>query len=174
MPMVGLSGVVRKPDLLLCDQEVIRKHADNNSKFNMRTDAYVMGAVKKTYSNECKRALYMELTGKAAFTLEAQDGRYTMPGIHILGMQVILTLFNQGGSISTHPLDLHTYPKQFLWILLRITFANGIILGFDHTVSPVVNGQKAIQIVKQGKCHIILVTQLLFISGSLHSWGTTV
>ena len=88
----------------------------------MRTDIYTIGEVKKKYSDDHKKDSYIKLASKVAFLLEAQDGRYTMPGIQLLGNKIILTLFDHGGSISTHPLDIHQFPEEFLHILLRVTF----------------------------------------------------
>ncbi|KAG6374959.1 hypothetical protein JVT61DRAFT_3716 [Boletus reticuloceps] len=123
-----------------------------------------MGEVKKRYSKDIKKDSYVELAGKVTFLLEAQDGRYTHHPF----------LFDHGGSISTHPLDIHQLPREFLQILLGITFADRITLGFDYTISPTQNSQKTIQILMRGQEYSILINTLLFFSGSMHSWGTTV
>ncbi|KAF8440257.1 hypothetical protein L210DRAFT_802559, partial [Boletus edulis BED1] len=137
-------------------------------------DVYAMGEVKKKYSEDNKKNSYIELAGKVAFLLEAQDGRYATPGIWFLGTKIILTLFDQGDSISTHPLNIHQYPKEFLQILLGVTFVDGVMLGFDSTISPTQNSQKIIWIIKCSNEYEILVDTLLFFSGSLHSRGMTV
>ena len=98
-----------------------------------------MDKVKKKYNEEHKKNSYVELAGKVAFVLEAQDGRCAVPGIQILGMTIILTFFDQGSSVSTYPLDIHQHPEQFLHILLGVTFTDGISLGFDPTISPAQN-----------------------------------
>lgn len=140
----------------------------------MRTDIYTIGEVKKKYSDDHKKDLYIELAGKVAFLLKAQDGCYAMPCIQLLENEIILTLFDCGGSISTHPLDIHQFPKEFLHILLGVTFMDGTTLSFDPTVSPTQNGQRMIQITKHGKQYEISINTLLFFSGSLHSHGTTI
>ncbi|KAF8130113.1 hypothetical protein EV363DRAFT_1296793 [Boletus edulis] len=173
-PVEGVTGAIRKPDLILCEEETIMQHDAGNQKFDMRTDIYAIGEVKKRTSKENRKDSYVELTGKVAFLLEAQDGRYAAPGIQLLGSEVIFTLFDRGGSISTHPLDIHRYPEEFLRILLGIMFADGIILGFDTTISPVKDDHKQIQISREDKDYIISVDTLLFFSGSLHGHGTTV
>ncbi|KAI6021255.1 hypothetical protein EDC04DRAFT_2607233 [Pisolithus marmoratus] len=94
--------------------------------------------------------------------------------LQILGNHIVLTLFDQGGSISTHPLDIHKHPRAFLHILLGITFGDGVVLGFDSTISPIEGGRKKIQIIKNGQEYFIMVSKLLFISRSLHGRGTTV
>ncbi|KAI6095944.1 hypothetical protein EDD16DRAFT_1501235 [Pisolithus croceorrhizus] len=97
-----------------------------------------------------------------------------MPGLQILGDHIILTLFDWGGSISTHPLHIHQCPKAFLHVLLGITFSDAVVLGFDTTISPIKEGKKKVQIIRDGKECFVWVNQLLFISRSLHGWGTTV
>ena len=135
----------------------------------MRTDVYALGEVKKRYSEENKKDSYIELAGKVAFLLEVQDGRYAMPSIQLVGTSIIFTLFDQGGSISTYPLDIHQFPKEFLRILLGITFADRTMFGFDSTISPTQNGQKRIWIIMQDNEYTIFINTLLFFSGMLHS-----
>ena len=173
--MNGFSGAIRKPDLLLCEKSVIQKHeVTKNSTLDLRTDVYVIGEVKQKNTPENVKVSFVELAGKAAFQLEAQDGRYATPGIQFLGTDIVFTLFDRGGSISTHPLNIHEHPKEFLRILLGIAFGDGTLLGFDSTISPVMNGRRNIRIVKEGTEWVIAVDQLLFLSGSLHGRGTTV
>ena len=150
------------------------KRDKGDEKFDMRTDVYSIGEVKKTSSKDNKKASYLELAGKITFLLEAQDGHYAVPGIQLLGREIILTLFDRGGSVSTHPLNIDEFPKEFLRILLGITFADGIILGFDPTISPVKDDQKQIQISLPDQDYVVFVDTLLFSSGSLHGRGTTV
>lgn len=169
-----MRGAIRKPDLLLCEEGVITKRVVRQAKFDMRTDVYSLGEVKKTFNEENTKDSYVELAGKVALLLEAQDGRCMVPGIRLVGSHIFLTIFDRGGSISTFPLNIHKFPEQFLRILLGLTFANGTGLGFDSTISPIQKGQKSIQIAKQNKTYNILVDTLLFSSGSLHSRGTTV
>ena len=150
------------------------KRDKGDEKFDMRTDVYSISEVKKTSSKDNKKASYLELAGKITFLFEAQDGRYTVPGIQLLGWEIILMLFDQGGSISTHPLNIDEFPEEFLQILLGITFTDGIILSFDPTISPVKDDQKQIQISLPDQDYIVFVNMLLFSSGSLHGQGTTV
>ena len=171
--MNSFSGAIRKPDLLLCEEGVISKRIVQKEKFDAKTDIYSLGEVKQKYSDDHKKDSYVELAGKVAFLLEAQDGRCAVPSIQLLGLSIVLTLFNRGGSISTYPLNIHLFPEQFLCILLGVTFADGTTLSFDSTITPTQNSQKTIRIVKQGKEYHIFVDTLLFSSFSLHSWGTT-
>ena len=145
-----------------------------DGKFDMKTDVYSIGEVKKRNSKDNEKVLYLELVGKVSFLLEAQDGCYAAPGIQLLGQEIILMLFDQGGSISTHPLNIDQFPEEFLQILLGITFADGIILGFDPTISPVKDDQKQIQISLPDQDYVVFIDTLLFSSRSLHGWGTTI
>ncbi|KAF8119290.1 hypothetical protein EV363DRAFT_1167923, partial [Boletus edulis] len=87
---------------------------------------------------ENAKTSFIELAGKVVFQLETQDRRYAVPGIQFLGNDIILTLFDHRGSISTHLLNIHSHPKEFLRILLGISFSDGIMLGFDPTISPII------------------------------------
>ena len=142
--MNGFSGAIQKPDLLLCEEDIISKWIVQKEKFDAKTDIYSLGEVKQKYSNDHKKDLYVKLAGKVAFLLEAQDGCCAVPGIQLLGSSIILMLFDRGGSISTYPLDIHLFPEQFLHILLGVTFADRTTLGFDSTITPTQNSQKMI------------------------------
>lgn len=175
--MNGFSGATRKPDLILCDKCIIDKcEIKNERPYDLRTDVYVIGEMKNKNTTENVKASFIELAGKVVFQLENQDGRYATPGIQILGTDLILTYFDRGGSVTTYPFDIHQSPTEFLRILLGISFGDHwhTVLGFDPTVSSVVNGKKEIQIERDDENQIISVDNLLFISGSLHGRGTTV
>jgi hypothetical protein len=109
-----------------------------------------------------------------ACLLVAQNGWCATSGIQLLGNHVILMVFDCGGSISTHSLDIHQFLGEFLQILLGLTFADRITLSFNYTISPTENNQKKIQVVMLGKKYSIIVNMLLFLSDLLHSWGMTV
>lgn len=46
---------------------------------------YALDEVKKRYSDENRMDSYIELAGKVAPLLEAQDGRHATPGIQLVG-----------------------------------------------------------------------------------------
>ena len=154
-PVNSFSSAIQKPDLLLCEEGVILKQIVQKEKFDVKTDIYSLGEVKQKYSDDHKKDLYVKLAGKVAFLLEVQDGHCAVPGIQLLGLSIVLTLFNQGGSISTYPLNIHLFPEQFLHILLGITFTDRTMLGFDSTITPIQNSQKTIWIVKQCKYQVL-------------------
>ncbi|KAI6161678.1 hypothetical protein EDD17DRAFT_1758519 [Pisolithus thermaeus] len=160
---------------MLCEGSTIKKcEVLEEHQFNLRTNVYVIGELKNRYSTDNTRASFTKLTRKVVFQLENQDGQYAMPGLQILGDHIILALFDWGGSISTHPLHIHQYPEAFLHVLLGITFSDAVVLGFDTMISPIEEGKKKVQIIRDGKECFVWVNQLLFISGLLHGRGTTV
>lgn len=83
-------------------------------------------------------------------------------------------LFDRGGSLSTQAINMHASPELFLRILLGVTFAPRTTLGFDPTVHEVKNKTRDIKVTLISGNTTINVNELLFISGSLHSRGTTV
>ncbi|KAI6161476.1 hypothetical protein EDD17DRAFT_1759242 [Pisolithus thermaeus] len=170
-PLSGFSGAIQKPDLMLCEGSTIKKcKVLEEHQFDLRTDVYVISELKNRYSTDNMRASFIELTRKVVFQLENQDGQYAMPGLQILGDHIILTLFNRGGSVSTHPLHIYQCPEVFLHVILGITFGDAVVLGFNTTISPIEEGKKKVQIIRDGKECFVWVNQLLFISGSLHGW----
>lgn len=81
----------------------------------------------------------MEIAGKTLCVLSMQDGYHLVPCIHFLGSSICFTVFDRGGSISTHAFDIHHSPKEFLHILLGISFADYSSLGFDMLIGRVVH-----------------------------------
>lgn len=81
-----------------------------------------------------KSQSFTEIAGKTACTLAAQDGRYLVPCIRMLGSCICLTIFDRGGSITTHTFDINTSPKEFLRILIGVSLADYSHLGFDTTI----------------------------------------
>ncbi|KAF9227896.1 hypothetical protein BS17DRAFT_813772 [Gyrodon lividus] len=57
-----------------------------------------------------------------------------VPSIHILGSQILLTVFDRGGSLSTCPFDIHRSPLEFLRILIGISASTLPALGFDASI----------------------------------------
>ncbi|KAI6023291.1 hypothetical protein EDC04DRAFT_2606791 [Pisolithus marmoratus] len=169
------SDKYSEEDLILCEDSTIEKcNVQQECQFDLRTNVYVIREVKIKNSSDNIKASFIELTGKVIFQLKNQDSQYAMPGLQILGNHIVLTLFDWGGSISTHPLNIHKHPRAFLHILMGITFGDGVVLGFDSTISPIKGGRKKIQIIKNGQEYFIAVSELLFISGLLHGQGMTV
>ena len=160
---------MRKPDLILCHRPVSER------KIDIRVDVLSIGEMKASNQTDNLKESFIELAGKAAFLHQAQDGCYAAPCIRILGEDVVFTLFNRGGSISTQPINIHSSPEIFLCILLGITFASHITLGFDPTIHEVKNKTRDIEVtLVDGGKGVINVNKLLFISGSLHGRGTTI
>ena len=112
--------------------------------------------MKASNQTDNLKELFIELVGKVAFLHQAQDSRYTAPYIWI-------------------PINIHSSPEIFLHILLRITFASHITLGFDPTVHEVKNKTRNIKVtLVDGGKGVININKLLFISGSLHDCGMTI
>lgn len=131
--------------------------------------------MKQSNQKDKLNALFIELTGKVMFLHQAQDGWYATPCIQVLGKDVIFTIFDCNGSISTQPINIHNSSELFLCILLGITFAPQIMLNFDLTVHKEKNKTRDIKVtlVDREKT-VINISELLFISSSLHGHGMTV
>ena len=144
-------------------------------KIDIRVDVLSIGEMKASNQTDNLKELFIELMGKVVFLHQAQDSRYAVPCIQILGEDIVFTLFNHGGSISTQPINIHSSPEIFLHILLGITFASRITLGFNPTIHKVKNKTRDIEVtLVDGGKGVINVNELLFISGSLHGHGTTI
>jgi hypothetical protein len=141
----------------------------------MRVNVLSIGKMKCWGSDKQTQESFIELAGKVTFLHEAQDGRHATPCIQVLGKDVVFTVFDRSGSISTHPINIHNFPELFLRILLRIMFAPRMTLGFDSTVHEVKNKARDIEVtLADGTRTLVNINELIFISGSSHGRGTTV
>ncbi|KAI6039269.1 hypothetical protein EDC04DRAFT_2895514 [Pisolithus marmoratus] len=100
----------------------------------------------------------------------------------MLGHYIILTFFDQGGSLSTAAFDIHDNPEVFLHILLGISTALIETIGFDETVFwDHDKKRKKVLVAWKGSSHkdnrgnsVVSLEHLIFISDMLHGHGTTI
>ncbi|KAI6032441.1 hypothetical protein EDC04DRAFT_2898155 [Pisolithus marmoratus] len=100
----------------------------------------------------------------------------------MLGHYIILTFFNQGGSLSTAAFNIHDNPKVFLHILLGISTVPIETIGFDEMVFwDCDEKRKKVLVAWKGSSHkddrgssVVSLEQLIFISDTLHGHGTTI
>lgn len=89
----------------------------------------------KNRNNKTKKGQsFKDLAGKTSCLTAIQDGRYFVPCIGLLGSCICLTIFDRGGSITTHAFDINSSPKEFLRILIGISLADYSCLGFDMSI----------------------------------------
>ncbi|KAI6104343.1 hypothetical protein F5141DRAFT_1065142 [Pisolithus sp. B1] len=143
-PLSGFSGAIQKPDLMLCEGSTIKK---------------------------CEVLEERQFNLRTdVYVIGELKNRYSTDNMRAS----FIKLARKGGSVSTHPLHIHQCPEVFLRVLLGITFGDAVVLSFDTTISPIEEGKKKVQIIRDGKECFVWVNQLLFISGSLHGRGMTV
>ncbi|KAI6162382.1 hypothetical protein EDD17DRAFT_1757518 [Pisolithus thermaeus] len=100
----------------------------------------------------------------------------------MLGHYIVLTFFDQGGSLLTAVFDIHNNPDVFLHILLGISTAPIETIGFNETVFwDHDDKKKKVLVVWKGSSSkdnkgnpTVSLEQLIFISDMLHSHGTTI
>ncbi|KIJ07661.1 hypothetical protein PAXINDRAFT_158357 [Paxillus involutus ATCC 200175] len=106
------------------------------------------GAVEKKTTMEQKMAVFLNTVIEG---LEAEVGPFkskpSVPPTLVLmhtqqtdmrrlanGPYIILSIFNQGGSVSTYPFNIHEKPCVFLRILAGVSSCPPTDLGFDETI----------------------------------------
>ncbi|KIJ10238.1 hypothetical protein PAXINDRAFT_157676 [Paxillus involutus ATCC 200175] len=122
------AEVNRKPDLFLPMVDI------PGSDMDWR-DAACVGEVKSHQNMNTEKSTYVEMAGKVALILYAQDTRHSVVCIRVLGQWIYLTFFDRGGSLSISPVDIHSNPEEFLRILIGVTASPFIDLGFDETIT---------------------------------------
>ena len=132
---------------------------------------------KKNNMDNLKKS-FIEVAGKTAFLLYAQDSRHAAPSIQILGEDIVLTIFNQGGSLSTVPFSIHEDPKFFLRLLVSLSTSPLHKIRFDESVIWDEKLKKKRMLVTWtggGKTeNKIILEQVIFITDSLLGCGTMV
>ncbi|KAI5988016.1 hypothetical protein EDD15DRAFT_2199193 [Pisolithus albus] len=175
-PLKG-SDANRKPDFILLPLSI----ADSSRELDWR-DVIVFREMKSRKTTDTLRKSYIEGAGKTALLLYAQDGRHSAPYLQMLGHYMVLTFFDRGGSLSTAVFDIHDNPDVFLHILLGISTAPTETIGFDETVFwDRDDKKKKVLVAWKGSSSeddkgnpTVSLEQLIFISDTLHSRGTTV
>ncbi|KAI6111917.1 hypothetical protein EV401DRAFT_1890587 [Pisolithus croceorrhizus] len=138
--------------------------------------------MKSRKTTNMLRKSYIEGVGKTALLLYAQDRRHLAPCLQMLGHYIVLTFFDQGGSLLTAVFDIHNNPDVFLHILLGISTAPIETIGFNETVFwDHDDKKKKVLVVWKGSSSkdnkgnpTVSLEQLIFISDMLHSHGTTI
>ena len=169
-PLQG-SDANRKPDLVL-----IPAHVASALKPLDWRDVSAVGEMKICKSSSTMRSSYIEVAGKTALLLYAQDGRHSAPSLRFLGNHIILTFFDRGGSLSTAPIDINQNPEDFLRILIGLSCAPLCHIGFDETVITHADGKKRVLVAWTGNLvgSEVIMDHVLFISDALHGRGTTI
>ena len=165
-PLKG-SHANRKPDLILISQDIQYGPLDWR-------DVHAVGEMKIRNTAKTRKKSYIEVAGKTALLLYAQDGRHSAPCLQILRTSVVLTFFDRGGSLSTAPIDIHKHPEEFLRVLIGLARASRGHLGFDETLIWRKDGTKRMLVVWEGEVNEVTLEKLIFISNALHGRGSTV
>ncbi|KAF8836972.1 hypothetical protein BDN67DRAFT_1014227 [Paxillus ammoniavirescens] len=141
------------------------------------------GEVKNRSGPDTQKASYIKIAGKMWCLLYAQDSCHSVPCIHMLRPEIFLTIFDCGGLISTSGFDINKSPMDFLRILIGLSTAPRHSLGFDEMIQWVSSlndpndqvGQiKKLTILVKSIPHDIELTELIFLSDTLHGRRTTV
>lgn len=90
--------------------------------------------VKNRYDGSKQSQSFMKIAGKTSRLLATQDGRHLVPCIRLFGSRICLTIFDRGGSITTHAFDIHRSPLEFLRMLMGVSLADYSTLGFDTSI----------------------------------------
>lgn len=77
----------------------------------------------------------VDLANKAFCTFRAQDDRRYVVAISFHKFDVALYLFDRSGACHTSYLNMHKEPENFLRILLGMTMADDVYLGYDPTMT---------------------------------------
>ncbi|KAG6371483.1 hypothetical protein JVT61DRAFT_9518 [Boletus reticuloceps] len=125
LPLDG-SYACRKPDITCYfDASGTRHHWGQVATFC---------EVKNRNDGSKQSQSFTEIAGKTSCILVTQDGRHLVPCVRLLGSCICLTIFDHGGSITTHSFDIHESPTVFLHILMGVSLANYSTLGFDMSI----------------------------------------
>ena len=128
MPLKG-SNANRKPNLILLPVSIAASSKDLNWR-----DVSVFREMKKKNNMNNLMKSFIEVAGKIAFLLYAQDSRHAAPSIQILGEDIVLTIFDRGGSLSTAPFSIHEDPEFFLQLLVSLSTSPLHKIRFDESV----------------------------------------
>ena len=119
-----LIGKRRKPDLAMSVN-------GSQEELNWKTLASVC-EVKYHSQMPLEFEARIQVVDKAFFTLSSQLNRRYFVGITMCGSQMRILLLSRGGSAISSPIDIHTHPKDFMYVLTAFMAGNLSWLGYDE------------------------------------------
>ena len=125
-------NTVRKPDLSVVDKNV-DVDEDEVDWSKLRTfGEYKFHFLELT--KEFEREVFKQTHDYAYCAFEAQEDRHLIPGLIWMGDIVRLLVYNQSGLVYLLAFNIHERPRTFLHILLALTYAPDVYLGYDPNI----------------------------------------
>ena len=75
---------------------------------------------------------HIQVVDKAFFTLSSQLNWQYFVGITMCGSQMRILLLSRGGSVILSSIDIHTHPKDFMYVLMAFMAGNLSWLGYNE------------------------------------------
>ncbi|KAL2813163.1 hypothetical protein BJX63DRAFT_443206 [Aspergillus granulosus] len=154
-PTKGLQGSTANRKL---DIGFVQK-TDNPKKRWL--DIMVLGELKSNKAADTLSKTWLDLGRYAREVLTAQDTRIFVLGFSLCSSIMRVWQFDRAGAIASLPFDINTDGQQFVLSMLGFLHMNHSQLGFDPTIHTSSNGERYIQIVRDGRSERIVIDYLI-------------
>ncbi|KAL2803187.1 hypothetical protein BJX63DRAFT_437204 [Aspergillus granulosus] len=145
---------------------------DNNPN-NAWTDIMVFGELKSNKAADTLSATWLDLEHYAREVLSAQDTRIFALGFSLCSSIMRIWEFDRAGAIASSPFDINKDGQQFVLSILGFLYMDHSQLGFDPTIHTSSDGERYIQIVRDGRSERIVIDQLMQRSPCIVGRATT-
>lgn len=156
-PSQPLQGSVanRKLDIgLVCNPE------NNRTQYHW-SHVLVPGELKSSSSADTAHKAWLDLSRYAREVLTAQDTRRFVLGFTLCGPNMRLWEFDRVGAIASSSFDVNKDGLQFVSTVLGFLRMNNEQLGYDPSIMFNSNGEKFIEIIRDGKSERLILDSLM-------------
>lgn len=109
--------------------------------------------VKSNNNHKLRRHARCQLTTRAFMIYESQDDRRFVPGVSILGYDVIFHIIDRAGEVASATFNMRSDPRQFLRLVVGFMFCGRDNLGFDPMFTRLPDGTSCVTI--KGKVYTL-------------------
>lgn len=154
-PLQG-STANRKLDVgLVCNAD-----ADDRTQYHW-SHVLVLGELKSNSSADTSSKAWCDLGRYAREVLTAQDTRRFALGFTLCGPNMRLWEFDRVGAIASLPFNINKDGLQFVSTMLGFLQMSDEQLGYDPSIMSTSNGQKFIEIIRDGQLERLILDSLM-------------
>ncbi|KAL2801971.1 hypothetical protein BJX63DRAFT_426405 [Aspergillus granulosus] len=166
-PRVTTRAILAQPNQSLRGSTADRKLdvgfvevTDGNAGYSW-SDIMVLGELKSNTRADTASKTWRDLGRYAREVFTAQDTRVFALGFSLCGSIMRLWEFDRAGVIASSPFDINRDGRKFVLSMLGFLHMDDNQLGFDPTILTSSDGERYIQVVRNGQSERLVIDQLV-------------
>jgi hypothetical protein len=166
-PRATTRAILAQPNQSLRGSTADRKldigfveRTDGNADYSW-SDIMILGELKSNARADTASKTWRDLGRYAREVFTAQDTRVFALGFSLCGSIMRLWEFDRSGIIASSPFDINRDGQQFVLSMLAFLHMDHNQLGFDPTILTTSDGERYIQVVRNGHSERLVIDQLV-------------